>query len=164
MVTPALQIDGLRGVLAAEALSQRRVELEVEGLRLRLSAAGATALLPPGVPLSVQELANGRIFLKGRFRIREGLPEVPADVEIRPVVLGGRLVLELVSVRAGFFPIPAFLVSTLIASRLEGKPGLRVREDGGLEVDLAQVAAMAGIALPALREVRVERGIAELEF
>lgn len=159
MPHPALRIEGLRASLDPEALLQRRLRLEVEGGTLRLSAAGLQLLLPPGTPVQVQRISGGKLVLFGTFKGFHG------TLELRPSVSptgNARLTVE--AARAGFLPLPAFVVSSALRFLLPVRPGLRVTDEGFVEIDLAEPLRRVGVELPRLRSVRVDEGLIQLGF
>ena len=164
MPAQGLELTRLRATVDMAALAERQVRLHVEGGLLRLTQAGLTKLLPPGFPLSVRGISQGRILLNGRFEVLGIM--VGADAEVVPTTTSqGRLRLEVVSVRAGgFLTVPKPVVIWAIRSKLPNRPGIRIDEADRLEIDAAVVLQPLGVTFPPLRAVHAADGVLEVEF
>jgi hypothetical protein len=159
-----LELTRLRATVDTASLAEQQVRLHVEGGLLRLSQAGLAQLLPPGVPLSVRGISQGRILLNGKYEVM-GIA-VGADAEIAAGATSqGRLLLEVVSVRgAGFLTVPRSLVIWGIRNKLPNRPGIRIDEADRLEIDPAAILHPMGVTLPPLKAVRADGGVLEVEF
>jgi hypothetical protein len=151
MAEPAVTISGLSGVTTAAGF-------QVEAGALRVSPEGLRRLAPPGVPLTLDGLAEGRLRVRGSWN---GLA-FPAEVLVEGTS-EGRLRFRLIAVRAGLLPLPVDLVAGVALGRLPEAPGVR-RVGNAVEVDLAEILEPHGIALPPIRRVAVDGDGVEIRF
>lgn len=158
MAVRGLELSGLRLTTSAAALLEKKPRLDIEHFVLRLSRAAVEALLPPGTPVKrVERLGGGAILLAVETR---GLR---ATVEVRPgASREGRLRLEVVSVKAGIFPIPAMVWTAALRSAVPRRPGLLLTAENRIEVDLRVILRRRGVEIAPFRAVRVGEDVLEL--
>jgi hypothetical protein len=155
-----VQIEAVRAVIDAAALAERRPSGELIAAVVRIDEAGLATLLRAR-DLELERIEGGRIGVRGQFGPISGAAQlVPA------VGPGGTLRIRVTSVRAGFLPLPGFVVEGALRQLTEGKPGTTLLADNVIEVDLARAAREAGVAvvLPPLRTVGAEGGVLTLEL
>src|SRR5438067_2001191 len=146
---PAVELVRLRAWIDPGSLVERKLRVEVEAALLRLSREGLVRGLPPDAPIGIDRITPDRAHL------RLNIKGLSAALEMRPVVsAAGRLRLELISVRAGFLPIPLSIAHAAIGRWLPSQPGLHAGEGNEVEIDLGEVLALVGVTLPPLQAAR----------
>lgn len=132
--------------------------IEVRAGRLRLTPSALTLLMAPARAQGIElhELHNGIIVLRWRWKSLAGVMEIAPRRSDK-----GRLLLEIVSVKAGLLPVPGFMVEGLLPALADrareklGGRGIYPGAGGGLEIRPDELAAARGIGLPPLKWVGV---------
>ena len=157
---PAISIEGLRAGLDAIGLLHGRSAVTPEGGRLRVSQQSLTRLIPASLPVQLDRIAGGRLYIRTRLSSIGGMAEVVPGVSA-----AGRLRMEIRSFQAaGLLPIPVMAVTWAIRSFLPAHPSLSFDENNQLEIDLATLLRPFGIEIPRLSAVQVNDGEIVLEF
>lgn len=158
MPEPAVQFEGLQAIVETTAIADRRLACEILGGTLRLTLEALNSLLEPASPMRVVRILPGRICLTGTFK------GMDVAAEVRPAATAeGRALIEVVSARIGFLPLPVSLLG-LFGSAIQDRPGIRLTGGNDVEVDLAHLARPLGIQLPPLQSARTDDGVLELRF
>ena len=163
MPAPAIQLIGLRGEIDPRAAARKELQLQVEGVTVRVSEAAARRVVPPEMPITVERLAGGRIYVRANAM---GLLEGALEITLRPVN-GRALRAEVVAARAAFFPIPLFAVAAampILLRKMLEMPGLQLGPGASVDVDLNAFTTPHGVHLPPLQSVQAEGGVLELVF
>ena len=138
MAGVGIQLAGVRATLNAAALAERQIGLRVHGGLLRLSDEGLALLLRPTGLATIDRISGGHAFLRLSYQ------GIHAIIEVWPSAsMQGRLRLEPVSVRAGFFPLPAATVGLILGAlrdRLADKPWIHLVQGNVPEIDFSELA------------------------
>lgn len=125
-----------------------------------MSQQSLCRLIPASLPVQLDRIAGGRMYLRTRLCSIGGMAEV-----LPGVTAAGRLRMEIRSFQAaGLLPIPVMAVTWAIRSFLPTHASLSFDEDNQLEIDLATLLRPFGIEIPRLSAVQVNEGEIVLEF
>jgi hypothetical protein len=163
MPAPAIQLIGLRGEIDPRAAARKELQLRVGGATVRVSEAAARRVIPPEMPVTVERIAGGRIYVRANAM---GLLEGALEITLRSVN-GRALRAEVVAARAGLFPIPLFAVAAampILLRKVLEMPGVHLGPGASVDVDLNAFTTPHGIHLPPLRSVTAEGGVLEVAF
>ncbi|MGV3723107.1 MAG: hypothetical protein ACO1SX_19580 [Actinomycetota bacterium] len=152
MSTAALKVMALNAALDPADLLRKEPRLRIEGGRLYLSEEGLAMVLPPGMPIKLERITPGVLYV----RLEIGIFSAP--VQARASATGeGLLRLEIGGLIA--------LIMPAIKDRVARIPGVRSVEGSRILIDLAEIVALkAPVELPPLKAVRIGQGVVELEF
>jgi hypothetical protein len=165
MATSGLAISELEASVDERALLDRHLRVRVEGCTVRISGEALVRLQPPDVPVRLERITGGRIYLSTHFTVIGGTAEVFLSASDR-----GRARLEITSFKAaGFLPIATSAVVWAIRSFFPARPGVYFGEGNHLEVDIGEALAPflppeLDLTIGPLRRAGAGEGILEFQF
>lgn len=152
MAASGISVTGLQVRVDPVALVKGQPVLRVDHAVVRISAEALKVAAPADVPLGVEHIGGGRIYVRTRLTSVGGMAEVQPSATSQ-----GRLRLDIVGFRAaGFLPIPVSAVLWAVRNFMPPQSGIRFAAGGQLEIDLVELSAALPVTLPPLRKAAVE--------